>query len=155
MRANLFVAVVSGLLWAGVGAAFAQPWFAVGTWQTLAVGPFVGLAVARIHDWVAPRGVWGLVWLSAFTFTMAAAAFGAVTQAAAEVGLSPRGLFAGTAYGATPGVLEAIARVSFVPFLAVIGVWLTGMFVVLWPLAFVTHFVYFIASDSDSNNAAS
>jgi len=67
---NRFLAAVAGLLWGGLGTVFAQPWFSVSGWHGAALGLLIGVAVGHLHDRVAPRGVWGLVWLSGLTFTM-------------------------------------------------------------------------------------
>lgn len=151
MRSDRFVAVLAGLLWGGLGSVLAQPWFRISGWQGVALGLLIGAAVARLHDRIAPQGIGGLVGLSCLTFTLGAAVFGATAQVMTECGwIVSRGP------SAPPGSMvelgQAIVRVLVMSLMSIVGVWTLGMFIVLWPLALITHFVYWVASDPEPSS---
>ena len=154
MRSDRLVAVVAGSLWGGLGALLAQPWFPIGGWQGVALGLLISAAVTRLHDRVAPQGVWGLVWLSCLTFTLGAAVFGATAQVMTECGWIVSRV-PSASLGGTAELGQAIVRVLVVSVMSIVGVWMLGMFIVLWPLAFITHFVYWVASDPEPSREAS
>lgn len=147
MPSGLFVAFVSGTLWGILGAACAAPWFGPAAWAACLTGPFAGLGVAALHRRLAPRRVRDLLPVATITLTLTAATFATVAQVVAELRAAPVPLYSPGPLTQATGTWGSLTRVLVTPGYVVVFGWMSGLFVLLWPVALVTHFVYFLAAD--------
>lgn len=119
--------VVAGLMWGSLGALLGGKAFGEAIWLALLVSPLIGLLVGHLMQDVFERhaGV-----------RRALIALGSLYLSATLFGVS---LGAGAVLGRTgggPGVLSQIADSTLAVWW---GITVTGFLIVLWPLAYGTH----------------
>lgn len=139
MNPALFVAAVVGAGWGIIGAACAMPWFHEAAWVPAWFGPVAGLVMARVHARLAPSRGLALVAFGALSLTAFAIWIGGAAQVTLEVAPLVHNAITGEALPVAGGVAGAATRVATSAARTGVGVWTSGLAVLLWPLAALTH----------------
>lgn len=156
MNPALFVAAVAGAGWGIIGAVCAMPWFHEAAWVPAWFGPAIGLLLARVQARLAPVRWPALLAFGAATLTVFAAWVGAAAQLTLEAAPLAHNAFTGESLPvAAGGVAGVLTRVAASALRTGVGVWTSGLAVVLWPLAVLTHGLLARLTRGESSAAAS
>jgi len=135
----LFVAAVAGAGWGILGAACAMPWFHEAAWVPAWFGPIAGLLLARAQARLAPSRWPALAAFGAASLTVFAIWTGAAAQLTLELAPLAHTAITGEALMVAGGFAGAASRVAASALRTGTGVWTSGLALVLWPLAVLTH----------------
>lgn len=139
MNPALFVAAVVGAGWGIIGAACAMPWFHEAAWVPAWFGPIAGLLLVRLQARIASSRWPAVVALGAASLTAFAVWVGAAAQLTLEAAPLVHNAITGEVLPVAGGTAGALARVAASAMRAGTGVWTSGLAMVLWPLAALTH----------------
>lgn len=155
MNPALFVAAVVGAGWGIIGAACAMPWFHEAAWVPAWFGPAIGLLMGRVQARLAPSRGLALVAFGALSLTAFAIWMGAAAQLVLELAPLVHNAITGEAVPVAGGVVGAAMRVAASAARTGVGVWTSGLAVVLWPLTVLTHLLLARLGRGESSAAAS
>lgn len=139
MNPALFVAAVVGAGWGIIGAACAMPWFHEAAWVPAWFGPVAGLVMARVQARLLRSRGLALAACGAVSLTAFAIWIGAAAQLTLEVAPLVHNAITGEALPVVGGIAGAATRVGASALRTGVGVWTSGLAVLLWPLAVLTH----------------
>ncbi|MFN7978480.1 MAG: hypothetical protein U0P30_10105 [Vicinamibacterales bacterium] len=138
MNPALFVAAVVGAAWGIIGAACAMPWFHEAAWVPAWFGPIAGLVLAQAQTRVAPSRWPAIVAFAVIALTAFAIWIGAASQVVLELAPLVHNAITGEALPVEGGVSGAVARVVAAAMRTGLGVWTSGLALVLTPLVVLT-----------------
>ncbi len=139
MNPALFVAAVVGAGWGIIGAACAMPWFHEAAWVPAWFGPIAGLVLAGVQARLAPVRWPALAAFAAAALTAFAIWTGAAAQLTLELAPLAHTAITGESLTVAGGLMGAASRVAASALRTGVGVWTSGLALVLWPLAVLTH----------------
>ena len=140
LRRVVMVSAMSGCIWAGIAYFLASPWMGTPIVSGLLASPLIGIGVALLYRSANAKSPLSRMGMSLFTLYVAAALFGTVVGTCVLMGPSHD-------HFQSDIVLDAVIVTLW-------GLTFKGLFVFLWPLSFLNHWLVERFSDRSRHYAA-